>query len=90
MWMWTMTTYLNVFCCLFIGDNQFLHWLTYGFIFAMLFCIMIQMIYLNKARDTFNTAVVTPTYYVCFTTFVVVASSILYKVRFKTFLVVIC
>ena len=37
-------------------------------------------IYLNKSLDIFNTSMVTPIYYVFFTTFVILASSILYKV----------
>ena len=68
--------------CLFLGDNQFTNWLTYFFIAQLIFCISVQMIYLNKALDTFNTSVVTPIYYVFFTTFVIIASAILYKVRF--------
>lgn len=36
-------------------------------------------IYLNKALDIYNTSMVTPIYYVFFTTFVILASSILYK-----------
>lgn len=41
-------------------------------------CIAVQMNYLNKALDTFNTAVVSPIYYVLFTTFTIMASSILF------------
>ena len=37
------------------------------------------MNYLNKALDTFNTAVVTPIYYVFFTTSTIVASAILFN-----------
>ncbi|KAL3217815.1 hypothetical protein MRX96_000683 [Rhipicephalus microplus] len=37
------------------------------------------MNYLNKALDVFNTSVVTPIYYVFFTTFVLIASAILFK-----------
>lgn len=37
------------------------------------------MNYLNKALDTFNTNVVTPVYYVMFTTLVITASAILFK-----------
>ena len=37
------------------------------------------MNYLNKALDIFDTSVVTPIYYVFFTTFVLIASAILYK-----------
>ncbi len=36
------------------------------------------MNYLNKALDTFNTAVVSPIYYVFFTAFVMLASGLLY------------
>lgn len=43
--------------------------------------IGIQMTYLNKALDIFNTSIVTPIYYVMFTTLVIVASGILFKVR---------
>lgn len=42
-------------------------------------CIAVQMNYLNKALDIFNTSIVTPIYYVMFTTFTITASAILYK-----------
>ncbi|KAG8658401.1 probable magnesium transporter NIPA2 isoform X2 [Manihot esculenta] len=35
--------------------------------------------YLNKALDTFNTAVISPVYYVMFTTFTILASMIMFK-----------
>ncbi|XP_033631606.1 magnesium transporter NIPA2-like isoform X2 [Asterias rubens] len=41
--------------------------------------ISIQMNYLNRALDVFNTSVVTPIYYVFFTTSVIVASAILFQ-----------
>lgn len=37
------------------------------------------MNYLNKALDSFNTGIVTPVYYVMFTTMVLIASAILFK-----------
>lgn len=37
------------------------------------------MAYLNRALDTFNTSIVTPIYYVFFTTYTIVASAILFK-----------
>lgn len=43
------------------------------------FCIMIQMNYLNKSLDIFNTSVVTPVYYVMFTVLVIIASGILFR-----------
>lgn len=61
------------------GRNEFYNWLTWFFIFALILCITVQINYLNKALDTFNTSVVTPVYYVFFTTFVICASAILFK-----------
>ena len=46
---------------------------------AVLMCVVTQMNYLNKALDVFNTAVVTPIYYVMFTTLTLTASSIMFK-----------
>lgn len=37
------------------------------------------MNYLNKSLDTFNTALVNPVHYILFTTFVILASSILFE-----------
>ena len=42
-------------------------------------CVLIQMNYLNKALDTFNTALVSSTYYVFFTTCTITASMIMYR-----------
>lgn len=42
------------------------------------FCLL-QLNFLNKALDTFNTAVVSPVYYVMFTTLTIVASIIMFK-----------
>ena len=78
-------TILQRFFSLIAGQNQFTNWLTYFFIVQLAVCISVQMIYLNKALDTFNTSVVTPIYYVFFTTFVIIASAILYKVYFLFF-----
>ncbi|RWS02649.1 magnesium transporter NIPA2-like isoform X1 [Dinothrombium tinctorium] len=60
------------------GANLFtgLFWL---FLLSTVFTVMIQMNYLNKALDIFNTSVVTPIYYVFFTSFVMIASAILFK-----------
>ena len=61
------------------GDNQLTNWLTWFILFAVGCCITVQMNYLNKALDIFNTSVVTPILYVVFTTFVILASAILFK-----------
>lgn len=52
---------------------------TYMFALIVIICIIIQMNYLNKALDIFNTAIVTTIYYVLFTLCVMIASSILFK-----------
>lgn len=63
----------------FSGSNQFRYFQTWFFtILVVLFCIM-QLIYLNKALDIFNTAVVSPVYYVMFTTLTILASMIMFK-----------
>ncbi|KAM4660469.1 uncharacterized protein AAGF69_007180 [Amazona ochrocephala] len=46
---------------------------------CLVICISIQINYLNKALDIFNTSVVTPIYYVLFTTAVMMCSAILFK-----------
>jgi uncharacterized membrane protein SirB2 len=60
------------------GDNQFTDWMTYVFLAVVFICILVQMNFLNRALDIYNTAVVTPIYYVFFTTCVIVASIVLY------------
>ncbi|XP_022910531.1 magnesium transporter NIPA2 [Onthophagus taurus] len=60
-------------------SNDFNNWLTYAFFIMVCLCISIQMNYLNKALDLFNTSIVTPVYYVFFTTLVIIASAILFK-----------
>lgn len=59
--------------------NQIENPLTWILLFLIIFFIMIQMNYLNKALDLFNTSIVTPIYYVFFTTSVIIASSILFQ-----------
>lgn len=59
--------------------NAFASWITYFLFFTVVVCIFIQMNYLNKALDLFNTSIVTPVYYVFFTTLVIIASAILFK-----------
>ncbi|KAL3506453.1 hypothetical protein ACH5RR_031835 [Cinchona calisaya] len=63
----------------FSGMNQFKYFQTWFFtLFVIAFCLL-QLNYLNKALDTFNTAVVSPVYYVMFTTLTIVASIIMFK-----------
>lgn len=61
------------------SENNFKNPLFYFLVIMLFFTVTIQMNYLNKALDTFETFVVTPVYYVFFTTFVLIASSILFQ-----------
>ncbi|XP_054805931.1 probable magnesium transporter NIPA1 isoform X2 [Prosopis cineraria] len=63
----------------FEGMNQFKYFETWFFTVVVIGCCLLQINYLNKALDTFNTAVVSPVYYVMFTTFTIVASVIMFK-----------
>ncbi|KAK9713752.1 hypothetical protein RND81_06G049400 [Saponaria officinalis] len=63
----------------FSGMNQLAYPQTWGFAIFVASCILTQINYLNKALDTFNTAVVSPIYYVMFTSFTIVASVIMFK-----------
>ncbi|XP_048885010.1 magnesium transporter NIPA2-like [Brienomyrus brachyistius] len=53
--------------------------LFWSLLVGLVVCISTQINYLNKALDIFNTSVVTPIYYVFFTTAVVACSAILFK-----------
>ncbi|XP_010895346.2 magnesium transporter NIPA4 [Esox lucius] len=55
------------------------HPLTWILLATLVASIVVQVNYLNKSLDTFNTLLVYPIYYVCFTTVVLTASIILFK-----------
>ncbi|BBN08900.1 magnesium transporter [Marchantia polymorpha subsp. ruderalis] len=63
----------------FQGDNQLVYPQTSVFAMVVATCVLTQMNYLNKALDTFNTAVVSPIYYVMFTSLTILASAIMFK-----------
>ncbi|XP_077227608.1 putative magnesium transporter NIPA2 isoform X1 [Tasmannia lanceolata] len=63
----------------FSGMNQFVYLQTWFFTVVVVICCLLQLNYLNKALDTFNTAVISPVYYVMFTTFTILASMIMFK-----------
>ncbi|CAN4104602.1 unnamed protein product [Withania somnifera] len=63
----------------FEGKNQFKYFQTWLFTVFIIFFCLLQLNYLNKALDTFNTAVVSPVYYVMFTTLTILASMIMFK-----------
>ncbi|CBI38123.3 hypothetical protein VitviT2T_028197 [Vitis vinifera] len=61
------------------GSSQVAHFQTWVFAMVAITCIITQLNYLNKALDTFNTAVVSPIYYALFTSFTILASAIMFK-----------
>lgn len=63
----------------FSGVNQLFYPQTWAFALIVATCVSTQINYLNKALDTFNTAVVSPIYYVMFTSLTILASVIMFK-----------
>ncbi|KAJ9675266.1 hypothetical protein PVL29_024285 [Vitis rotundifolia] len=61
------------------GSSQVADFQTWVFAMVAITCIITQLNYLNKALDTFNTAVVSPIYYALFTSFTILASAIMFK-----------
>ncbi|KAL7174342.1 hypothetical protein ACSBR2_033580 [Camellia fascicularis] len=61
------------------GKNQLIYPETWFFMFVVATCVVTQLNYLNKALDTFNTAIVSPIYYVMFTSLTILASVIMFK-----------
>ncbi|XP_048855285.1 magnesium transporter NIPA2 isoform X1 [Brienomyrus brachyistius] len=64
---------------LFAGKPVFTNPLSWILLFSLVTCVSTQINYLNKALDIFNTSLVTPIYYVFFTTSVLTCSAILFK-----------
>eukprot|EP01018_Ginkgo_biloba_P018784 Gb_18482 [translate_table: standard] len=61
------------------GTNQLVYPQTWFFTMVVITCVIMQLNYLNKALDSFNTAVVSPIYYVMFTSLTILASVIMFK-----------
>ncbi|KAF3331930.1 magnesium transporter NIPA3-like protein [Carex littledalei] len=61
------------------GTNQAGYFQTWIFAMVAISCIVTQLNYLNKALDTFNTAMVSPIYYAMFTTLTILASAIMFR-----------
>ena len=61
--------------------RQYSHsiWIVFLCAITIIVCVLIQMIYLNRALDLFTTPIVTTVYYVLFTTCVLTTSSILFR-----------
>ncbi|KAF9263741.1 DUF803-domain-containing protein [Marasmius fiardii PR-910] len=61
------------------GDNQFKHWFLYFLLVFVVVTLLTEVFYLNKALALFNTAMVTPTYYVIVTTFTLITTIVLFQ-----------
>ncbi|XP_027112065.2 probable magnesium transporter NIPA6 isoform X1 [Coffea eugenioides] len=61
------------------GISQVAYPETWVFLTVAIVCVITQLNYLNKALDTFNAALVSPIYYVMFTTLTIIASAIMFK-----------
>ncbi|KAL1324360.1 hypothetical protein HN51_034524 [Arachis hypogaea] len=61
------------------GINQIAYPQTWFFLTVSAICVITQLNYLNRALDTFNAAIVSPVYYVMFTTLTIIASAIMFK-----------
>lgn len=64
---------------LFAGTAVLKDPLFWSLVICLAVCVSVQISYLNKALDIFNTSIVTPIYYVFFTTSVMACSAILFK-----------
>ncbi|KAJ8070802.1 hypothetical protein OCU04_001164 [Sclerotinia nivalis] len=61
------------------GTKQYDQWFLYVLFVFVICTLLTEIIFLNKALNIFNAALVTPTYYVMFTSSTIVTSAILFK-----------
>ncbi|PNS15402.1 Magnesium transporter NIPA2 [Sphaceloma murrayae] len=61
------------------GKAQFNQWFIYVVLVFVIATLLTEIIYLNKALNLFNAALVTPTYYVYFTSCTIITSAILFR-----------
>ncbi|KIW10132.1 hypothetical protein PV08_11092 [Exophiala spinifera] len=61
------------------GEAQFNKWFLYVLLVFVIATLLTEIIYLNKALDIFQAALVTPTYYVFFTSATIITSAILFR-----------
>ncbi|KAI9373888.1 magnesium transporter NIPA-domain-containing protein [Aspergillus egyptiacus] len=61
------------------GKAQFNQWFMYVLLVFVIATLLTEIIYLNKALNIFNAALVTPTYYVFFTSATIITSAILFR-----------
>ncbi|KAL2760145.1 hypothetical protein ACRALDRAFT_1091162 [Sodiomyces alcalophilus JCM 7366] len=61
------------------GTPQFNQWFLYVLLVFVIATLLVEIVYLNKALNIFNAAMVTPTYYVYFTTTTIITSAVLFR-----------
>ncbi|KAL4803591.1 magnesium transporter NIPA-domain-containing protein [Aspergillus unguis] len=61
------------------GESQFKEWFMYVLLVFVVATLLTEIIYLNKALNIFNAALVTPTYYVFFTSSTIISSAVLFR-----------
>ncbi|RMD42956.1 hypothetical protein DV735_g2183, partial [Chaetothyriales sp. CBS 134920] len=61
------------------GKPQFNQWFLYVLLVFVVATLVVEIVYLNKALNLFNAALVTPTYYVFFTSATIITSAILFQ-----------
>ncbi|RJE19271.1 DUF803 domain membrane protein [Aspergillus sclerotialis] len=61
------------------GKSQFNQWFLYVLLVFVIATLLTEIIYLNKALNIFNAALVTPTYYVFFTSATIITSAVLFQ-----------
>ncbi|KAL7273117.1 hypothetical protein RUND412_004049 [Rhizina undulata] len=61
------------------GTPQFNQWFLYVLFVFVVITLVVEIIYLNKALNIFNAGLVTPTYYVCFTSSTMITSAVLFQ-----------
>ncbi|KAM0321910.1 hypothetical protein ACHAQA_009807 [Verticillium albo-atrum] len=61
------------------GKAQFNKWFIYVLLVFVIGTLLIEIVYLNKALNIYNAALVTPTYYVYFTSTTIITSAVLFQ-----------
>ncbi|RVD88689.1 uncharacterized protein DFL_002865 [Arthrobotrys flagrans] len=61
------------------GKPQFNQWFLYVLLIFVIVTLLTEIYYLNKALNLFNAALVTPTYYVIFTSATIITSAVLFQ-----------
>ncbi|ORY78641.1 magnesium transporter NIPA-domain-containing protein [Protomyces lactucae-debilis] len=59
--------------------NQWNNWFLWVLFIFVIITLLFEIVYLNKALNIFNTSVVTPIYFTCFTTMTLISSAVLFQ-----------